>query len=746
MNPVRLWGDPFAGTAAAARLRAFLILAGENGCEVALALGAVREAAVTGGEVVELTDGARVLRVGTALCEAELARLRRAVTSVVPGSAPVVVFAEAEGMADGLALAGLEWPRACKVIPAQAAATAQELLARVRAELRWAGTEDPPVCRERAELQPFLALPPVDPQGVLVHVGAVDGSRGTDLVLRLFAREVAAGGRRLRVVLDGEAAERDAFVAAAGELLRQEAPPGIEPAVEFVPGPLRAAHLRDAAVVLLPWRQAAGLEVVVDALASGRPVLLSRWGGTAGMVPGPGLCEPIGGRLLPAENGQPGRFEPQVRALSAALRAVLADPARAAAVGARGRAHALGELCADAPAAALPRRCAVTGERPVVVLEAPLLETSSAAELTIDTARALLARDQVELWLRPRAPFRHELGWLRARAPELLPRLCREVRGADLWLSAGWPVRADRPDCGTFAVRFDYEYGALPVELMPLLDQEADQVVVHSAPVFRLLMAAGRSDERLTLLPHGVDPVFQGEGAVLPEVAAFAPGLPKVLFVGGLIWRKGVDLLLQAALQAWAAGARFALVFKALGSDQHYAGFGLGELVRRVQRTDGAPPVLLLERDLSRAELAALYRSCDLLAHPYRGEGFGLPVLEARACGLPVLVTAGGSTDDFGQGPGVVKVSAARRDLELPGCHGSLPWVLEPDAQALRAAFAGALRDLGVLRSGAAATAPAVRAAFGWDAAAAGIERLAALGMGRRRPRRVAPVGPAAVV
>ena len=42
-----------------------------------------------------------------------------------------------------------------------------------------------------------------------------------------------------------------------------------------------------------------------------------------------------------------------------------------------------------------------------------------------------------------------------------------------------------------------------------------------------------------------------------------------------------------------------------------------------------------------------LFAACDVLVHPYRGEGFGLPVLEAMACGLPVVVTAGGPTDEF---------------------------------------------------------------------------------------------------
>ena len=59
------------------------------------------------------------------------------------------------------------------------------------------------------------------------------------------------------------------------------------------------------------------------------------------------------------------------------------------------------------------------------------------------------------------------------------------------------------------------------------------------------------------------------------------------------------------------------------------------------------PRVELIEDELSPAQLIELYRSCDVLVHPYRGEGFAMPVLEAMACGLPVIVTAGGPTDEF---------------------------------------------------------------------------------------------------
>ena len=53
-------------------------------------------------------------------------------------------------------------------------------------------------------------------------------------------------------------------------------------------------------------------------------------------------------------------------------------------------------------------------------------------------------------------------------------------------------------------------------------------------------------------------------------------------------------------------------------------------------------PVEYIDRSLTEAEMAGLYAACDCLVHPFRGEGFGLPVVEAMACGLPAIVTGAG--------------------------------------------------------------------------------------------------------
>jgi glycosyltransferase involved in cell wall biosynthesis len=52
-------------------------------------------------------------------------------------------------------------------------------------------------------------------------------------------------------------------------------------------------------------------------------------------------------------------------------------------------------------------------------------------------------------------------------------------------------------------------------------------------------------------------------------------------------------------------------------------------------------------RTISARGMAHLLRGADCYVSPYRAEGFNLPVLEAMACGVPVLCTAGGPTDEF---------------------------------------------------------------------------------------------------
>lgn len=719
MKPIRLCGDPFGQGAAAAALRSCLEQANARGFLVSLCLTAARPGG-EGERTIELGDGARTFAVRTDLPPATLERLQAAAATPVPATAPVVVFAPRRTAADQLALAGLEWPRACAVLDG-AADSADAVLDRVAAELRWAGTEMPEVAGAEAVLQAFCRLPPPPADGPVLHVASGDPYAGSDVAVRAFLRALPAGDRCLRILLP---AGRETAVADLSTLALELGGPAALARLSFATGALQPAHAADCSAILQPLRRLPANDVLPCLLASGRPVVATRFSATAVALSAPGTCMPVGGTLLRADDGLP-FCEPDLDNVVTGLQQALADHGEATQMGRRARHHALVELSALRPAAP-PSRPAQPRQRPTVVLEAPFFEVSSAAELSIETARALLARDLVDLRLVATTPFRGDLETLRRRAPELEAKLVRAPSGADLWLSSGWPPRTVRPRCATFAVRLDWEYGALPTELLPLVTQEADLVVVHSRHVERTVVAAGCPRERVHRVPHGVDAALFHDGAAADAaITAWKGDRPAVLFVGGLVFRKGFDVLLRMALAAGRAGARFVLVVKALGHDQHYAGYHFGELARRFQATAGAPPLLLLDGELERQRLPAIYRACDLLCHPYRGEGFGLPVLEARASGLPVLITRGGATDDFAGGGGAVTLPATRRAVALRGAHQGQPWLLEPDAEAAGSALTAALRDLPALTAAARAQAAAVRAAHTWEAAAAAIEQMA---------------------
>jgi len=722
MNQVRIHGDPFANTHAATRLRSFLRLAGENGVRCALTLSGVTGRDPFPGErAIALTDGVRNWTVATSLPQDEVDLVMRATDEMVSATAPLFIFCESSERDDVRQLAGLEWPDAAAVIATASDSTAPELLDRVRGELRWAGIEHPPHSLDIAELRPWLDLPAARTATTFVHVANDPFADGTDLVIRAFVKEARdneweANGLRLRIVLPG-------VTATALASLREWAGDSTH-LIDVISEPFAPQHVADAVAIVMPIRALKNSHTLVVAMASGRPLCASRFADSAAMLSGRGAVLAIGGRYVEEDAEYGPHFAPHPVALMAAMNAAVGE-AEQSPTGMRGRRHVVEQLTRSRPACPPPPLPKLHDYKPVVVLEAPILETSSSSELTIATAQALVRRGNVDVRLVANAPFQKDLAWLRERAPELLPCLTRSPGVADLWLSAGWPVRAARPDCRKWALRVDWEYGAIPQELTPHVTEDADEVVVHSEYVYRAIKAAGRPMPSINVVPHGVDAAMTERATPSARVMQFKGQRPAVLFCGGLVWRKGFDVFLSAVLSARAAGHDFVVVVKGIGSGQHYGKFHLAGLLERFRKTKGVPDVLLIEEELTREELASVYTACDVMVHPYRGEGFCMPVLEARACGLPVIATKGGPTDVFMVGDSAHQIEAERRPVDLTGAHVSAPWVLEPSAEATGEALCEVLISLPEQARMGLAAAPSVRAAFTWDSAAQSIEAMA---------------------
>jgi glycosyltransferase involved in cell wall biosynthesis len=131
------------------------------------------------------------------------------------------------------------------------------------------------------------------------------------------------------------------------------------------------------------------------------------------------------------------------------------------------------------------------------------------------------------------------------------------------------------------------------------------------------------------VIPHGISPKFRPMGSEERAEARARLKLPErfILFVGTIEPRKNLETLLDG----WAM-MRDRPDLVVVGS------WGwLYEPIREKMARLG--PRLLHLESVDPDELPAIYNLARVLAHPAWYEGFGLPPLEAMACGTPVVVS-----------------------------------------------------------------------------------------------------------
>jgi glycosyltransferase involved in cell wall biosynthesis len=278
-----------------------------------------------------------------------------------------------------------------------------------------------------------------------------------------------------------------------------------------------------------------------------------------------------------------------------------------------------------------------------------------------------------------------------------------------------WPPMLLRPQYGYSIHIQPFEYGSIPVSWATEMPRTVDQIWCPSEHIQTIFTEAGVPREQTFVLPWGVDPTIFNPDVTPTDVGSDTKFV--FLFVGGAIWRKGIDVLLDAYLAEFTPADDVALIVKAFGAQSFYTNQSATDRIIDLMKRTDVPIVRYSDEMFSDEALASLYKRADALVLPYRGEGFGLPVLEAMACGTPAIVTSGGATDDFVTDTTGYRMRASKAPVDRLDSGDELAkpgWILEVDRPVLQRYLRHAYEHRDEVRALGANAAAVVREKYTW--------------------------------
>jgi glycosyltransferase involved in cell wall biosynthesis len=259
-----------------------------------------------------------------------------------------------------------------------------------------------------------------------------------------------------------------------------------------------------------------------------------------------------------------------------------------------------------------------------------------------------------------------------------------------------------------------------------------DEIWAPSAWGRRVLLAHGVPPQRIRVVASGVNIEVFRPAAVAHEGFVF-------LTVGKYERRKSIDEVIDAFAAEFPAAA-YPQVQLWLKADFPAFPDRVHTLARRLAHD---ARVRVISGNFSDEQMAAIYNAADAFVFPSKAEGFGLPCLEAIACGLPAIVTNVTAQSefldriaglyepvDFTVGP-IVDEDYAHFYADDYGGTDFGNWAL-PSIDSIRQAMRRVFEDPPHYRRKALAASELVRAEFSWDA------------IGRRAVSAIAQIPPAA--
>jgi glycosyltransferase involved in cell wall biosynthesis len=244
----------------------------------------------------------------------------------------------------------------------------------------------------------------------------------------------------------------------------------------------------------------------------------------------------------------------------------------------------------------------------------------------------------------------------------LKPHINKELKKCDIEVRHTYPPILMWPSEKNTKVVFiqPWEYNRIPMEWKSLFQDFADLVVTPSTWVANIYAHAGIDPDKIKVVPNGYDPKVFNKNYT--ESSILDKNRFNVTFVGNAQYRKGADLVLQAWHRSFVRADNAVLLVK--DNPQIYGDSNLLENIIQMQYKSDCTKIIYNNDTLSEEEMAAVYKNTSILLHPYRGEGFGMHIQEAMACGAFPLVTGVGASNDFVDEVSGMKLNAKQNVID----------------------------------------------------------------------------------
>ncbi|HEV7862477.1 MAG TPA: glycosyltransferase family 1 protein, partial [Acidimicrobiia bacterium] len=285
-----------------------------------------------------------------------------------------------------------------------------------------------------------------------------------------------------------------------------------------------------------------------------------------------------------------------------------------------------------------------------------------------DRWRGLAPGATVHQVVPPARPAR--LAWEQLRAPALATRI-----GVDVWHGPHYtvPLRLGVPAVTTIHDLTFFEHPEWHErskvvffrKMIPASAARASAIVAVSGATARAVEEVLEPEAPVLTIAHGVDhdrfhPAPTADPADLAVLDPLGVRPPYVVFVGTIEPRKAVPCLVEAFARLAGDHPDLRLVLAGAdgwGTEEARAAVAASGVATRIQRVRWVPD----------GALPALFRQAAAVAYPSHEEGFGLPALEALACGAPLVTSAESPMAEIA-GPAALLVPA--------GNAGALSWAI----------------------------------------------------------------------